>query len=246
MKWWTGVSMGVLASLVLGACGSETKVEANEPTGLEVAATTWEPLACDSTGKVVHVQLFGDSTQYGLDGWTLQTASVTPANALQQEMDGLFGAGAVVVENRAVPGTTSTELVNGTDGLNRAWPGSVTGDIVLVNHGINDSKAGLSLDDYQKNLRILGAAPGAVVILETPNPIHDHVYETDSYAAAMRSTAATSGLGVADTNAYVKTFDPWAPLVSDGIHPDRYLYVLIAQDVLAPVITPLVSSLRCR
>lgn len=196
-------------------------------------------VACVSTGTVVRIQLFGDSTMAGYSGSSL--AVHTPQVALQADMDAMFGAGAVSVESRAVGSTTSGRLVLGTDGLNAPWPASVNADIVVVNHGINDAATGVSPLAYRANLEVLAIAP-AQVVFETPNPVED--FEVAPYAHTMSAVATAQGLPVADTFAYVTGLG--GNYRADWAHPRDDLYQYIVRLSLEPALVPMVKTLRCR
>lgn len=193
----------------------------------------------------VRIQLFGDSTQAGFDGGTRTMASVPPGVALQAALDERFGAGAVVVEVRAVSGTNSVQLVDGSDGLNRPWPGSVDADIVIINHGINDSYYGTPMVLYAANLRAF-TQTRAVVLLETPSPVHGRDFTSDKQAEAVRRIAAAYGVQLVDTAAYVQDLPGWRDLIPDGVHPNEDLYGRIARDVLLPAVALHVARLNCK
>lgn len=157
------------------------------------------------------VAFYGDSTAVGL------------APAMQAALDARFGAGRVVLANRAVSGTTSSDL-------------AAVGDepIAVVNFGINDSRRPFAIADYKANLRRL-YRPG--VVFKTPNPIWGHQYDPadvddQAYAQAMREVAAEVGAKLIDTNAYVLGLQDWPALVPDGLHPSAALYQVIAQQTV--------------
>jgi lysophospholipase L1-like esterase len=203
--------------------------------------------ACPS---MVKVQLFGDSTFWGYDSSTGGRASSTPDAVLQTAMDARFGAGRVTVETRAVSGSNSAQLLAGTDGLNLPWPRSATADIVVVNHGINDSRDHVALDSYRQQLLALANAAkftGAALVFATPNPLFGWSFTSGEYAAAMRTVATQTGAGVADTYSYVEALPDWQRLLPDGAHPSAELYALIGRDVLAAALAPAVAQLlSCR
>ena len=145
----------------------------------------------------MRVQLFGDSTQLGFDGSTNQIGTVTPQTVLQGALDSEFGAGKALVTVRAVNGSTAQELLAGSDGLNAPWPGSISADIVVINHGINDAirYGGPRFPEYTATLRSLAMAP-AKVIFETPNWIT--LRDLGPYADAMKAVAAEVKAPVAD------------------------------------------------
>lgn len=225
------LAISVILAASLAACGGG----GSPLPDTEVTATT-------SCGHVVRIQLFGDSTQWGyLPEGGGARAAVYPELVLQREMDRRFGAGAVIVETRAVSGSTSGHLLAGTDGVNLPWPRSVSADIVVINPGINDVSWGVPAAEYQKTLRALAVAP-AQVVFETPLPTTTR----DSYDAEMRQVATDLGAPVADAAAYAKRLPGWWKLARDGVHPDGDGYELIVKNVLYPVLVPLVEDARCR
>jgi lysophospholipase L1-like esterase len=171
-------------------------------------------------------------------------ATTYPEVILQGMMDARFGAGAVVVSTRAVGGTSSAQLLAGTDGLNRPWPQSVDADIVLLNHGINDSFLGVSEETYKADLLALMQAPGKVVF-ETPLPVSWAGYK--DYAQIMRDTAAAEGVSVIDTAAFAATTSNWyGRYAQDGIHPNDAGYQLLVSGAVYPALEPMVAKLRCQ
>lgn len=229
----------ILASLLclaITACGGG---------GGDVTPPVTQQAAC--VPKTVRIQLFGDSTMYGYDSFTQAQAMPSPAQDLQALMDLRFGLGAVVVEVRAVSGTTSAQLLAGTDGLNQPWPQSVHADLVVINHGINDQDPikGEPIDQYEANLRELVKKSPAPVIFETPNDAPPGNLRYGAYAQRMEDVAASLGLPVADTFNYVHTVPNWETYFNDGAHPGAAMYGLIVKNSLAPVIEAKIVVLRC-
>ena len=211
-----------------------------------------DPASPQCTPRVARIQLFGDSTLWGYDGaaGNGSRAAIYPELALQQIVDARFGVGAVVVSTRAVSGTLTTNLLEGTDGLNKPWPGSVDADIVVLNYGINDKYTGMTPAQYQANLRLLAVAP-ARVVFQTPLPVwstHYPEYLSTSYAPEMRAVAAELKIPLADAGAYALSTPnwnspAWAP---DSVHPNSTGYRAIVTDVLAPTLMPSIAALRCQ
>lgn len=225
--------------------------------GVALLAACASALACKPQ---VRVQLFGDSTQEGYDGSNNLIAKITPAAALQGALDREFGRGKVAVAVRAVQGTTSLQLIAGTDGRNAPWPRSVDADIIVINHGINDMThyapgrlarfSGFGwvarmngVKRYTASLRTLAAAP-ARVIFETPNIVKGG--DVAPYAAAMRSVAIEVRAPVADVYAYTSRLLDWKVLIPDWAHPSSALYERIGTLVLAPVVAAEVRLLLCK
>ena len=186
--------------------------------------------------RPVRIQLFGDSTQFGYDGRSDDRVPHPPAAVLQGLMDRRFGAGAVVVTERAVPGTTAAELLAGKDGRNRPWPAEVAADIVVVNHALNDARTHVPIADYGATLRRFHAT-----VYETPNPVTVG-WPYAPYAAAMRDVAAKEHAPVADVERWMAAQPHWQRRLTDGIHPDDATYGDIVREVLMPVLEPLVAK----
>ena len=182
----------------------------------------------------VTIQLFGDSTQ----------VSAYDDRYLQYAMNGRFGVGAVLIELAAVSGSSSVNVVGGTDGLNTPWPESVSADIAMVNHGINDQHFFTPLVQYRANLVALTVGP-AIIVFETPNPVHTVPWADSAYTSLMRDVAATTMTPLVDVEAYVLSLPNWQAHVPDGVHPDSTLQNLIATYVTAPALIPFVATLRC-
>lgn len=181
-----------------------------------------------STASCATIALYGDSTDDGTDGSTRAHASIDPTAALQTLMDTRFGAGKVVVTNKAVGGTSSGDLVAVSPAFTLA----------VINFGINDSLHGVPIADYKANLRKL-YRPG--VVFKTPNPIYGEAYtsapaDDSAYVQAMREVSVELGAPLIDTNAYVLSLQDWRSLLPDGVHPTTVLYGLIAQNSMATLV----------
>ena len=109
-----------VATLALAACGGGSS---DPSTGRSKAVLT---LGCVPVEQV-KIQLFGDSTMVGAGASTNSAGDMpgAPAPAIQAAMDARFGKGAVLVLGNAVSGTTSQQLIAGTDGVNAPWPQSI-------------------------------------------------------------------------------------------------------------------------
>jgi len=79
----------------------------------------------------------------------------------------------VAITTRSVEGSSSLDLLNGTDGVNAPWPDNVDADIVIINHGLNDAFNNTPLEDYKNNLRKIrtGLRSGAVFVWQLPGKI---------------------------------------------------------------------------
>jgi lysophospholipase L1-like esterase len=192
--------------------------------------------AGDTTTRPVRIQLFGDSTQFGYDGKTDKQTAHPPATVLQSLMDARFGRGAVIVTERAVPGSASAQLLAGTDGRNRPWPQEVDADIVVVNHALNDADTKVPLPKYAAQLRRLHPT-----VYETPNPVTIG-WPSPKYARVMRQVAAEQHAPVADVETWMRAQPHWQRHLTDGLHPDDATYGEIVRQVLMPTLEPLVLA----
>ncbi len=192
------------------------------------------------SAQPVRIQLFGDSTQFGYDGKTDKQTAHPPAVVLQSLMDARFGTGAVIVTERAVPGSASAQLLAGTDGRNRPWPQEVDADIVVVNHALNDAYTKVPLPKYAEQLRRLHPT-----VYETPNPVTIG-WPSPKYARVMRQVAAEQHAPVADVETWMRAQPHWRQHLTDGLHPDDATYGEIARQVLMPTLEPLVLAAQAR
>jgi hypothetical protein len=188
----------------------------------------------------------------GYEGGTADAQGVsslavhTPAVALQQALDARFGAGSTLVTSRAVPGTWSQQLRDGTDGMNAPWPQSVAADIIVINHGINDMQHRDTepMSAYRANLEFFAThTNGAQLVFETPNKVVSYsvVGGTADWADTMREVALEFRVPVADTQAVSDL-----TMLGDWAHPTDAGYVEIVSRSLAPTVEPMVAKLLCR
>lgn len=150
----------------------------------------------------------------------------------------------LAITTRSVEGSTTAMLLAGTDGVNGVWPDNIEADIVVINHGLNDAKAGVSIDTYQNNLRTIRTRLSAdkIVIWQTPAPLDKNNSNTQfeigtndllPYARAMRQVALENGDRVIDLMNFA---DYPSYRAVDGIHPTQEGYRRIVNDLLAPTV----------
>jgi len=96
-----------------------------------------------TTGPVL-ISMYGDST---MQGWTKETGvgTLSPRN-VPAELQAFLTAGgySATVTNLGTFGTTTGNLLNGTNGVPRSWIAemtSSTAQIVVINEGLNDALA---------------------------------------------------------------------------------------------------------
>lgn len=132
--------------------------------------------------KTFVVMIRGDSTNYGshpgdtCDGAPNQTCD-NPAALMQTDFDILFGKGVVQVVNRAEPGSTLEDDLNGTGpytaGTLASELSTSNADIVLTNAELNDATYATPIGQYQANLEqwvAIVRAAGKTPVIEEPNP----------------------------------------------------------------------------
>jgi lysophospholipase L1-like esterase len=173
------------------------------------------------------IQLYGDSTQwYAAPDWQAQWPGM--------------------VTSDAVPGTTSGQLLAGTDGKNPAWPGNVTADLVVIKFGANDCLPWFftSVEQYKANLRALVAATSARVVLETPDPTMDPYRPNEgAYTQAMRDVASELHLTLIDTDACWRAYGDWQSfLMADQEHANPAGRLYTVQHCAAPVIDAILAG----
>lgn len=223
-------------SVVLAACGG----------GGEPAPVVKAPTAC--TPAVVTIGLYGDSTQYGetrdgANGAPYRVAAY-PEALIQSAMDARFGAGAVVVQTRAIIGTRLDQLLAGHQGTvwgtyGDAWPAGAADDIEVENFGINDYLHGVTPATFDAELRAMFAARR--VVLETPLPEAGD----DGLAPTVRTVATSLGATLIDANDYVHSLPDWSQYLGDGIHPTNDGYAVVVNGAVIPALTAMVAPLRC-
>lgn len=233
--------LGALTALALTACGGgDGDAPGKGPT--QAPPASCQPIAA------VNIQMFGDSTYLGYGASTDSQGNITyaPAAMIQRAMDARFGAGAVKVYDNASAGTTSTQLIDGTDGINAPWPGSVmpTAHIVIVNHGINDEEKGTPLATYKANFEAF-ASLKVPVVLQTASPTLQ-AWDNPAYAQTVRDVAAATGAGLADVQKYMSGIGNLDQYLADGIHPNDLGYQAIVNNVTLPALMPLVAKLKCQ
>lgn len=175
---------------------------------------------------------FGDSTQAGL---TPPNTYTPPAN----EAARLLGRADIRQDGRT--GTTSLELLDGTDGSGMYWVDRIApATIVTINHGLNE--IGRSPADYRTTLRQLvftAQAAGKRVVLETPNPMVPAVPALDGLAQVVRDVALETGATLCDQHtAIIAAGLNTVTYIPDGVHPSPALYLFKGQ-VLADCLRPL-------
>jgi lysophospholipase L1-like esterase len=178
------------------------------------------------------IEYYGDSTIWGYASGSGARVA-TPAPAAFAEA--LPASPKYDVHNEGVNGTTSCELLNGTDGRHPAWDTQMAASqaaIVIINHAINDQWK-MDVATYKSCLTSLARkakSRGKKVIFETPNPTRDSGADSlDVYVNAMKAVAAQEQLPVIDQYKYLTSYlngqSPYA-ICPDGLHPTAEVYIM--------------------
>lgn len=245
-------SLALALSVTLAACGgggetgaapgdSTPSAPTSAPAASAPAQSASQPQVVKSQCRDVKVALFGDSAMQGSQIYTLDANG---RSALGRYLDA-HSTRHVVLIDKSAPGTTSTQMVAGWDGVSQGpvWPYKVDADFVVVNHGLNDSTR-TPIDLYETNLRIIAGA-GTPVLFQTPNPVPGLTWMA-GYTDTMKRVAQDTHSSVADVFGYVMAQPNWEKLIPDGAHPSYELYLALAADVVGPALLPLVEGVPCK
>jgi lysophospholipase L1-like esterase len=143
------------------------------------------------------------------------------------------------VTTRSVGGSTSGNLLQGTDGVNAAWPDDIQANIVVINHGLNDARYGISINNYRNNLLALRQGLPADKIIVWQTPTQSLLVNTAPYAATMINVASQFGDIVADAH----SIDNWTSRLPDGVHPRQLGYAELVDLCLSNAVNQAV--VRC-
>lgn len=121
---------------------------------------------------------------------------------------------------RSVGGSSSGNLLNGTDGVNGPWPDNINANIIVINHGLNDARMGVNLTEYRNNLLDLrqSISPEQLVVWQTPTK--NFFYNIDPYAEIMRDVAKIYNDSLSDA----ASIPEWLYKLPDGLHPRQLGY----------------------
>ena len=194
-----------------------------------------------SQSDTVHIELYGDSIICGRDpdrdpptggvcNGDMTTGRVPmPPAALLEEFLPQYRLN---ITTRSVGGTTSEQLLNGTDGVNGVWPDDIAANVVVVNHGLNDARLSVTVNQYKSNLLALRQRLPAGIKMVWLAPAPNRFWDTSAYATAMREVAATYGDPVADA----RQISQWVDKLFDGIHPRQIGYAELVELALSPAV----------
>lgn len=178
----------------------------------------------------IYIELFGDSIICGRDPDVLDPlcgvcSNVDSVSARVAQPPGaliefFLPQYKLVVITRSSGHSTSEQLLKGTDGVNERWPDNIDANIVVINHGMNDAKIGVPVQEYKNNLIALRQRLGDDKIMVWQTPTVNKYWNTNPYAEAMRQVAVQYGDFVADAN----RLPGWLTKLPDGMHPRQLGY----------------------
>jgi lysophospholipase L1-like esterase len=231
---------GTAATSTAGATTPATPTTPTTPTAPTTPTTATTPTTptLASTGYIV--DYYGDSTIWGVDGQTGGGRVATPAPLVFDQS--LQTAVKHVVNNEGVSSTTCIQLLNGTDGVHPDWTtqmANTKANVVIVNHGINDSfDPNESVDQYKAcltSLVTIATQKGKKIVLETPNPAKNSGGGTsglDAYVTGMRQVAAAASVPLIDEYQMLTDFlngRAVTTICPDGLHPTQDVYTMKGQ-----------------
>lgn len=186
----------------------------------------------------VTVMIRGDSTNYGSHpgvncGAVPGQTCANPAALMQTDFDILFGQGVVTVIDRAEPGSTLADDLNGNLPYGELGPlaselSKQYADIVITNSEINDYTHSTP-QQYQANLTQwvdTVRAAGMLPIVQEPNPVcltlpsGTSARDDSQYLDAMHAVSMLDNVTVLPTyNSYLEQTNWTATLQGDCVHP---------------------------
>lgn len=213
-------------------------------------------------GVAVGIDCFGDSTMLGIDPLVLVSpflAALPAPQKLQLFLRDYYQNSNITVSNRAVSGTLSTQMLDGSDGSGSTFAAKMaitSAQVIYCNHGINDCQNSTPTPPltYRSNLLqfvSICRRYGKIPILQTPTPIYavpslgttSKANRLKAYVQIMKDVAAQTGTVLVDTNAVVDSFIRSGDYrildaVPDGVHPTNIVYRSIGQMMAAPFVYP--------
>ncbi|NEX60322.1 SGNH/GDSL hydrolase family protein [Noviherbaspirillum galbum] len=205
----------------LAACGGGGTSSTQSPVAVVVKANG------EASVQAPHViEAYGESTF---------SNAITGANEVERLQQLLAGSYDVI--NRAMPGTSSRQQFEGTDGKNLPWAEQLAAsraDIIIFNRGINDANQHFSDEEFNRIMTIMITSALAAkkrVILQTPNVTRTGTaldQNVDHFAQLVRELGANLGVPVSDGHAISETMPNPVP---DTIHQSEALSQAMATDL---------------
>lgn len=199
-----------------------------------ISDSTAETLAKNT----IKIDLFGDDIMFGYNpDSAIDNLSSTPGAPVTlkvptppEELIKVFlPQYQLEIINRATLGSTSSSLLQGTDGSNQSWPDNITSNIIVINHGLNDAKGNVDVEVYKNNLVQLRQGLSSQQITVWQTPAETLTVNTAPYANAMIEVAAQFGDLVADT----RKIKDWTNELVDKERPRQIGYSRLVDLVLS-------------
>jgi lysophospholipase L1-like esterase len=215
-------------------------------------------------GIAVVIDCYGDSTYVGADpALGLGTTAVPAPMQLQNVLRDYYRNTSATVNNRAISGTNSTQMLAGTDGSGQTFEARVAANagthVIFCNHCINDVQLDTPADVYKSNLiKIVEIVRkyGKTIVLETPNPYYAwasygngfrNAEGVKLFAGIMRQVAREMGVPLVDNyslcEAYIAAGNGAGVFIPDGVHPTAFGYKFKGTNMAQVLIAPEVINL---
>lgn len=204
-------------------------------------------------GTAVGIDCFGDSTMWGDNGGTGVQSPTTQPSRLEFFLRAYYNNAAATVTNRAISGTDTTSMLNGTDGSGLTFEARIAASssvVIYCNHCINDVNGGTSGIQFKKNwvkiieiIRKYGKSPVMVTpspMLVVANPLFDlNAEKIRDYVEIMRQVSAEFSVPLVDqfdlVTRYLKSGDVRGiDVIPDGEHPNETLYKQMGNNLALP------------
>jgi len=206
-------------------------------------------------GTAVGVDCFGDSTMWGDNGGTGIQSPTTQPSRLQFLLRAYYANSAATVTNRAISGTDTQQMLDGTDGSGQTFEARIaatTSSVVYCNHCINDVNVGRTAIAFKKNwIKIIEICRkyGKSPVIVTPAPmlvLGNAVFDANaekirSFVVVMKQVATEYNVPNVDqydlVTRYLRSGDVKANvLMPDGEHPAEALYKQMGNNLALPFI----------
>lgn len=206
-------------------------------------------------GTAVTIACFGDSTMWGDTGAGVQV-STPPPSSLQDILRRFYRNTAATVTNNAISGTTSSEMLAGTDGSGSTFEAKMAASsatVVMCNHGINDavglnpvtaSQYRLNLTKFVRICRFYGKTP--VIVTPIPNwPVNTRPIARcealKHFATIAREVAKQMGVALVDQYIWIERMlatgkQTSLTLMPDGVHPSAAVYAQMGRNLAIPIL----------
>lgn len=189
-----------------------------------------------------------------MDGLNPAVGAPYPFNApndLQTLLQAQFG-NRVTVSNQGAPGSTLGTLMAGSDGRHLAWDQQMAqskADVVLVNHGTNDSAwGGEDVPQFGALLTqfvVIAQKHGKIAVIEEAGPVCSPNYNIAPYVAATNYIASQAGVPLIQQYQALLAVPNYCSHLTGEYYADPYIYSIKAQQeakALAPIVKTILDK----